>query len=346
MSRGSDEPKSATGAAQPLDPGLYIVATPIGNLRDITLRAIDTLAQADEVLAEDTRVARRLLDAHNIRAKLSPYHDHNGAKRRPEILDKLEDGAAIALISDAGTPLVSDPGWKLSRDALEAGHRVFPLPGASALLAALVASGLPSDRFMFCGFLPSKTNARKKAAAELARVPGTLVFYETGPRLADSLSDLAETLGDTRDAAVARELTKLIMRRGKPKMIVSDNGTELTSHAILKWVQDTEIERHYIAPGNPTQNAFVESFNGRLRDECLNEHLFDGLDDARRIIEAWRIDYNTHRPHTSLGGLAPLTYADHYRNHRPGSPELGGSSTHRASVPMPKPERKANRLSK
>lgn len=144
---------------------------------------------------------------------------------------------------------------------------------------------------------------------------------------------------------VARELTKLIMRRGKPKMIVSDNGTELTSHAILKWVQDTEIEWHYIAPGKPTQNAFVESFNGRLRDECLNEHLFDGLDDARRIIEAWRIDYNTHRPHTSLGGLAPLTYADHYRTHRPGSPELGGSSTHRASVPMPKPERKANRLS-
>lgn len=216
MSRGSGEPKSATGAAQPLDPGLYIVATPIGNLRDITLRAIDTLAQADEVLAEDTRVARRLLDAHNIRAKLSPYHDHNGAKRRPEILGKLEDGAAIALISDAGTPLVSDPGWKLSREALEAGHRVYPLPGASALLAGLVASGLPSDRFMFCGFLPAKTSARKKAAAEFTRVPGTLVFYETGPRLADSLSDLAETLGDTRDAAVARELTKLFeeTRRG------------------------------------------------------------------------------------------------------------------------------------
>ena len=109
---------------------------------------------------------------------------------------------------------------------------------------------------------------------------------------------------------VARELTKLIMRIGKPKMIVSDNGTELTSHAILKWVQDIEIEWHYIAPGKPTQNAFVESFNGRLRDECLNEHLFDGLDDARRIIEAWRVDYNTNRPRTSLGGLAPLTYAD------------------------------------
>ena len=215
-SRASDETKSATASTQPLAAGLYIVATPIGNLRDITLRAIDTLQAADEVLAEDTRVARRLLDAHGIRAKLSPYHDHNGAKRRPEILEKLAAGAAIALISDAGTPLVSDPGWKLSRAALDAGHQVFPIPGASALLAGLVASGIPSDRFMFCGFLPSKTSARQKLATSLAKVPGSLVFYETGPRLADSLRDLAETLGDAREAAVARELTKLFeeTRRG------------------------------------------------------------------------------------------------------------------------------------
>lgn len=172
--------------------------------------------QADEVLAEDTRVARRLLDAHDIRAKLSPYHDHNGAKRRPEILEKLESGAAIALISDAGTPLVSDPGWKLAHDSLEAGHRVFPVPGASALLAGLVASGMPSDRFMFCGFLPPRSGARKKVAAEFADVPGTLVFYESGPRLAACLTDLAETFGADRDAAVARELTKLFeeTRRG------------------------------------------------------------------------------------------------------------------------------------
>lgn len=216
MSRFSGEPKSGTGTAQPLESGLYIVATPIGNLRDITLRALDTLQAADEVLAEDTRVARRLLDAHGIRAKLSPYHDHNGAKRRPEILDKLEDGAAIALISDAGTPLVSDPGWKLSREALDAGHRVFPVPGASALLAGLVASGLPSDRFMFCGFLPPKSGARRKAASDLATVPSTLVFYESGPRLAESLRDLASVLGDEREAAVSREITKLFeeTRRG------------------------------------------------------------------------------------------------------------------------------------
>lgn len=208
-SRATGEPKSATATAQPLESGLYIVATPIGNLRDISLRALDTLQAVDEVLAEDTRVARRLLDAHGIRAKLSPYHDHNGAKRRPEILARLADGAAIALISDAGTPMVSDPGWKLSRQALEAGHRVVPIPGASALLAGLVASGLPSDRFMFCGFLPAKTRARQKAAAALAAVPSTLVFYESGPRLADCLQDLSATLGATREAAVCRELTKL-----------------------------------------------------------------------------------------------------------------------------------------
>lgn len=216
MNRHPGEPKSRTDPAQALDPGLYIIATPIGNLRDISLRALDTLAAADEVLAEDTRVARRLLDAHNIRAKLSPYHDHNGAKRRPEILQKLSDGRCIALISDAGTPMVSDPGWKLSREALDAGHRVIPLPGASALLAGLVASGLPSDRFMFCGFLPPKSGARKRAAEELASVPSTLVFYESGPRLADCLGDLADTLGSDREAAVARELTKLFeeTRRG------------------------------------------------------------------------------------------------------------------------------------
>lgn len=216
MNRVSGEPSSATNDAQALDAGLYIVATPIGNLRDITLRAIDTLRAADEVLAEDTRVARRLMDAYSIRAKLSPYHDHNGAKRRPEILNKLADGAAIALISDAGTPMVSDPGWKLAHDALEAGVKVVPVPGASALLAGLVASGMASDRFMFCGFLPPKSGARQKTAAEFAQVPGTLVFYESGPRLADCLRDLAKTLGGTREAAVTRELTKLFeeTRRG------------------------------------------------------------------------------------------------------------------------------------
>ncbi|MEL7108427.1 MAG: 16S rRNA (cytidine(1402)-2'-O)-methyltransferase [Pseudomonadota bacterium] len=214
--RRSGEPKSQTEPAQALAPGLYIVATPIGNLRDITLRALDILGAADEVLAEDTRVARRLLDAHNIRAKLSPYHDHNGAKRRPEILEKLAAGRAIALISDAGTPMISDPGWKLGREVLDAGHKIIPIPGASAALAGLVASGLPSDRFMFCGFLPPKSGARNRAAEPLASIIATLIFYESGPRLVDCLADLAATLGAARHAAVARELTKLFeeTRRG------------------------------------------------------------------------------------------------------------------------------------
>ena len=161
-------------------------------------------------------MAKRLLDAHGIRAKVSPYHDHNGAQRRPEIIKRLSEGAALALISDAGTPLVSDPGWKLVHDVIAAGVKIVPVPGASALLAGLVASGLPSDKFMFCGFLPPKSGARKREAETLKTVPGTLVFYESGPRLAASLSDLAEILGAERDACVARELTKLFeeMKRG------------------------------------------------------------------------------------------------------------------------------------
>ena len=192
-----------------------MVSTPIGNLRDITLRALDVLTAADEVLAEDTRVAGKLMSAYGLKARLSPYHDHNGAERRPGLIRALQGGAKIALISDAGTPLVSDPGWKLAHEALEAGVKVIPIPGASAMLAGLVASGLPSDKFLFAGFLPPKSGARKSAAEALKAVPGTLIFYESGPRLADALADLASVLGD-RDAAVTRELTKMFeeTRRG------------------------------------------------------------------------------------------------------------------------------------
>jgi len=193
------------------------VSTPIGNLRDITLRALDVLAGADEVLAEDTRVAGKLLSAYGIKARLSPYHDHNGAERRPELMRKLAGGARIALVSDAGTPLVSDPGWKLAHEALEAGHRVIPVPGASAMLAGLVTSGLPSDRFLFAGFLPPKSGARRHAIEALKAVPATLIFYESGPRLAEALADLAAVLGSEREGAVTRELTKLFeeTRRGR-----------------------------------------------------------------------------------------------------------------------------------
>lgn len=192
----------------PLEAGLYVVATPIGNLRDITLRALDVLGAAGRVYAEDTRVARKLLDAYGLKPRLGSYHEHNAEAARGEILAALGAGESVALISDAGTPLISDPGFKLVRAAIEAGHRVIPIPGASALLAGLVLSGLPTDRFVFAGFLPAKHNARRAALEELADVNATLVFYETGPRLAESLADMAEGLG-ARPAVVARELTKL-----------------------------------------------------------------------------------------------------------------------------------------
>ena len=192
----------------PLAPGLYVVATPIGNLRDMTLRAIDILAGADLVLAEDTRVAAKLLSAYDLKARVERYDDHTDAWRRPQILGKLAAGARIALVSDAGTPLVSDPGYRLVRAAAEAGLDVFAAPGPSAALAALAVSGLPTDRFLFAGFLPPKSGARQAFLAELAAIRATLILYETGPRLSDSLADMRVVLGD-RDAVVARELTKL-----------------------------------------------------------------------------------------------------------------------------------------
>lgn len=190
-----------------LDAGLYIVSTPIGNLRDITLRALDILRSADRIYAEDTRQTQKLLSAYSIKSPLTAYHDHNAAKRIPAVLKEIEAGRSVALVSDAGTPLVSDPGFKLARAAIEAGLSVSPIPGASAPLAGLVTSGLPSDKFMFAGFLPPKTVARKSALAKLKDVPGTLIFFETGPRIAASLADIQSVLGD-RPAAVARELTK------------------------------------------------------------------------------------------------------------------------------------------
>ena len=245
-----------------LDPGLYVVSTPIGNLRDITLRALDVLAAADEVLAEDTRVAGKLMSAYGIKARLSPYHDHNGAERRPGLISALQDGARIALISDAGTPLVSDPGWKLAHEALEAGVKVIPVPGASAMLAGLVASGLPSDKFLFAGFLPPKSGARKSAAEALKAVPGTLIFYESGPRLADALADLAAVLGP-RDAAVTRELTKLFeeTRRG--------TLADLAAHYAEAGPPRGEIVLLVGPPGEAEVTA--EGLDAALRD-ALQDH--------------------------------------------------------------------------
>src|SRR6202043_4124760 len=182
-------------AAPPLAPGLYVVATPIGNLRDITLRALETLAAADLIACEDTRVTRKLIDHYGIKIPLTPYHEHNAAQARPKILARLDAGAAVALVSDAGTPLISDPGYKLVQAAVAAGHPVIALPGASAVLAALTASGLPTDRFYFEGFVPPRETARRAGLDELATMPATLVFFETGPRIAAMLGDVAAAFG-------------------------------------------------------------------------------------------------------------------------------------------------------
>jgi len=191
-----------------LVPGLYLVATPIGNLADITLRALETLAGADLIACEDTRITHRLTERYAIAAQLTPYHEHNAAAARPKILEKLAQGAAVALVSDAGTPLISDPGFKLVREACAAGHAVVAIPGPSSVLTALSVAALPTDRFFFEGFLPSRQGARRTRLAELARIDATLVMFESGNRVQDTLADLAEIMG-AREAAICRELTKL-----------------------------------------------------------------------------------------------------------------------------------------
>jgi 16S rRNA (cytidine1402-2'-O)-methyltransferase len=189
-------------------PGLYLVATPIGHLGDITLRGLETLAGVDIIACEDTRITRRLTERYAISGLLKQYHEHNAALARPKILEKLAQGASIALVSDAGTPLISDPGFKLVREVCAAGHAVIAIPGASSVLTALSVAALPTDRFFFEGFLPPKQQARRTRLAELSKIDATLVLFESGNRIADTLGDLAGIMGE-RDAAICRELTKL-----------------------------------------------------------------------------------------------------------------------------------------
>jgi 16S rRNA (cytidine1402-2'-O)-methyltransferase len=198
-----------------LAPGLHLVATPIGNLGDLSARAIAVLKGADVIACEDTRVTGRLTTAFGIATPLTSYHEHNAERMRPRILAQLRDGARVALVSDAGTPLVSDPGYKLVREAAAEGLPVIAIPGPSAALAALIVSGLPTDRFFFQGFLPAKSGARKTTLAEISAIPATLIVYEAARRLGDTLAEMAAALGG-REAAVGRELTKLYeeVRRG------------------------------------------------------------------------------------------------------------------------------------
>ncbi|MEM6354936.1 MAG: 16S rRNA (cytidine(1402)-2'-O)-methyltransferase [Pseudomonadota bacterium] len=209
--RAAETEVASSDPAKRLEPGLYLVATPIGNARDITLRALDVLGACDAIAAEDTRVTRRLLELHGIPLGQRPmlsYHDRNGAEIRPRIAAWLEEGLSVAYCTDAGTPLVADPGYRLVRLAAEGGYPVTTLPGPSATLAALSLSGLPTDRFLFAGFLPPKAAQRARALSELSTVPATLVFFESPHRVVESVAAMADVLGSDRPAALARELTK------------------------------------------------------------------------------------------------------------------------------------------
>jgi 16S rRNA (cytidine1402-2'-O)-methyltransferase len=240
-----------------LVPGLHVVATPIGNLRDITLRALETLAAADVVACEDTRVTRKLFDHYALATPMMSYHDHNAEIARPKILAMLAAGKSVALVSDAGTPLISDPGFKLVRAACADGHAVTAAPGASAVLMALSVAGLPTDRFFFEGFLPAKEVARRARIAELSRIPATLVLFESGPRIAAALGELAAGLG-AREAAVCRELTKLHeeVRRGDLGALASvyAAGAEMRGEFVL-----------VIAPPAPAAQPSAAEIDALLR---------------------------------------------------------------------------------
>ncbi|MFN4283588.1 MAG: 16S rRNA (cytidine(1402)-2'-O)-methyltransferase [Alphaproteobacteria bacterium] len=265
----------AAALAPLLPPGLYVVATPIGNAADITLRALDVLKNVDAIACEDSRVTMKLMARHGIGTKLIAYHEHNAAEMRPKILAGLRRGSRIALVSDAGTPLVSDPGYKLVRDAIDEGLAVVPLPGPSAPLAALILSGLPSDRFLFAGFLPPKSAARRAALGELAAVPATLIFFESAQRLGETLADMADVLG-ARPAAVSRELTKLYeeTRRGDLR--------DLAEHYAAAGAPKGEIVVCVGGADAATQAASAESLDDHLRRALANA----SVKDAAALVAA------------------------------------------------------------
>lgn len=218
---------------KPLEAGLYFLATPIGAARDITLRALDILGAADVIAAEDTRTLRHLMEIHGVALGHRPliaYHDHNGEVARPKLLRALAEGKSVAYASEAGTPLVADPGYQLGRAAIAAGHPVFAAPGPSAVLAALTVSGLPSDRFLFAGFPPNTASARRKWLREIAQVPATLIFYESPKRVSEMLADCVTEFGEERLAVVCRELTKRFeeVRRGT----LRDLAAELSGQSV------------------------------------------------------------------------------------------------------------------
>ncbi len=258
--------------AAKLAAGLYLVATPIGNLADITLRALETLAGADVVACEDTRITRRLTERYAISAELTPYHEHNAAAARPRLLQRLAEGKAVALVSDAGTPLISDPGFKLVREACAAGFAVTALPGPSSVLAALAVAGLPTDRFHFAGFLPPKQAARRARLTELSRIDATLVLFESGSRVQETVADLASLMG-SREAAICRELTKLheeVLR--EPLAALAGRAEQLETRGEFVLV---------IGPPDADAQAMsADSLDQLLRDGLAHSSLKDAVAEA------------------------------------------------------------------
>src|SRR6516225_2883051 len=252
--------------------GLHLVATPIGNLGDITLRALQTLAGVDLIACEDTRITRRLTERYGIAAELTPYHEHNAATARPKILQRLAQGGSVALVSDAGTPLVSDPGFKLVREACAAGYSVVALPGPSSVLTALSVAALPTDRFFFEGFLPPKQARRRARLSELARIDATLVIFETGNRIREALADLAEILG-AREAAICRELTKIHEEVARTTLAeFASNAREIETRGEFVLV---------IGPPHPDALELTsEALDDLLRDQLKHRSVKDAVAHA------------------------------------------------------------------
>lgn len=244
--------------------GLYLVATPIGNLADITLRALWVLQMADVILCEDTRVTRKLLSAYGISGKLVAYHEHNAEAMRGTVMDYLASGKRVALVSDAGTPLISDPGYRIVVDAHAAGHYVTSLPGASSVTLALTLAGLPTDRFLFAGFLPSKAQARVQAIRELADFPATLALLEAPHRLPESLKALAEVLGD-RQAAVTRELTK------RHEEVRKGSLPELAAHYAEEGAPKGEIVLVIAPPSTEAKQLSAEDIDAHITEALKTE---------------------------------------------------------------------------
>ena len=255
--------------------GLYLVATPIGNLGDITLRALETLAGVDLIACEDTRITRRLTERYGITGQLKPYHEHNAASARPKILEKLAQGGSIALVSDAGTPLISDPGFKLVREACAAGFSVVALPGPSSVLTALSVAALPTDRFFFEGFLPPKQTARRARLTELSQLDATLVLFESGNRVQETLADLAGIMG-AREAAICREMTKM------HEEVTRASLTELAQSAAT-----LETRGEFVLVIGPRPDGShvmtIDEVDDLLRDRLLRDSVKDAVAHAVEV---------------------------------------------------------------